>query len=116
MKWKFFCPSMKEMCVNGHCQSMGQDEDKEPIRCVLWAKVAGVNPQTGQKIEEWKCSKVWATLLQIENSQQIRMNTASIDKMSNQIDFIKKAFLIALPEEKRLEILTEMKRLGYGNI
>jgi len=53
--------------------------------CPKWIKVFGTNPQTGEKVDEWDCADTWATVLQIEQTQQVRQLGAAIESFRNEM-------------------------------
>ena len=83
MVWKVWCPIIKDRCVNGHNKIMGEDETNEKVRCMKWMKLAGIHPQTGQAVDEWKCKEHWDVLLAVENAKETRETAASVDSHRN---------------------------------
>lgn len=63
------CPILKEECIEHRCQ--------------LYVQVMGVNPQTGQEINEWGCSIAWLVPLLIENSQTNRQTGVAVEQVRN---------------------------------
>lgn len=57
-------------CVTLHC-------------CQLWQQIIGADPNTGEQINRWGCSDVFANMLRIENAKEIRQAAASIDRFNN---------------------------------
>lgn len=66
-----FCPLIRKDCIEH--------------RCAWYCQVRGVNPNTGQDIDQWSCAVAWMPLLAIENSQQTRQTGAAVESMRNEI-------------------------------
>lgn len=62
---------------------MGEDQDGEKIRCMKWMKLRGIDPQSGQEIDEYKCKEIWSVILQVENAKETRQTAASVDAHRN---------------------------------
>ena len=65
-----FCPLIGKDCIQ--------------LQCAWFTQVRGMNPQTGQEVDEWGCAVTWMPLLMIENSQQQRQTGASIESFRNE--------------------------------
>lgn len=85
MPWKEYCPLMKEVCVDGHVKSMGEDNDGRQIKCAYFVHMMGTNPQTGQPVNEGKCAVNWLPILLVENANEIRKTAASTDKVASEV-------------------------------
>jgi hypothetical protein len=66
-----FCPLIKDNCKG--------------LECSWFTQVRGVNPQTGQPVDEWGCAMVWLPILLIENSQQQRQTGAAVESFRNEM-------------------------------
>jgi hypothetical protein len=66
-----FCPLIGKDCIG--------------LQCSWFTKVVGVNPQTGQEIDEWECAVKWIPLLVIESSQQTRQAGAAVESFRNEV-------------------------------
>jgi len=53
-------------------------------KCPLYIQLRGTNPNTGQDVDNWKCSLAWLPMLMIENSQQTRQAGAAIESFRNE--------------------------------
>lgn len=53
--------------------------------CPFWTQVRGINPNTGQEVDDWRCAISWLPMLLIENSQQSRSAGAAVESMRNEI-------------------------------
>jgi uncharacterized protein YeaO (DUF488 family) len=66
-----YCPLIKKECVG--------------LQCSWFAQVRGVNPNTGQDVDEWACAIAWMPILLIENSQQQRSTGSAIESFRNEM-------------------------------
>lgn len=64
-----FCP-----LVQGACKQK---------QCAFWTQVQGVNPQTGEQINQFGCAVAWLPLLLIDQTQQVRHQAAAADGARN---------------------------------
>lgn len=94
------CPLIKAPCLEHGCE--------------FWEHLVGMNPQTGQPMDEWKCAIKWLPVLLVENSNQQRQTAASVDKCANQIHRQRVEFIAALPEEAKVRIVQDQVRLVEG--
>ena len=65
-----WCPLIGEECMK--------------LKCEWFTHVQGVNPQTGQEVDEWGCAVTWMPMLLIENSQQQRQTGAAVESFRNE--------------------------------
>ena len=63
----------KDLCKD-HC-----------MNCWKWVQVMGNDPNTGQEVNQWKCADAWMPVLTIENSQQQRQTSASVQSFRNEM-------------------------------
>jgi hypothetical protein len=66
-----FCPLIKKDCVG--------------MKCSWFSQIRGTNPNTGEAIDEWGCAITWMPMLLIENSQQQRGTSASVQSFRNEM-------------------------------
>lgn len=66
-----FCP-----LIQADCKGLG---------CSWFTQLRGVNPQTGQDVDEWGCAVTWLPMLLIENSQQQRQTGAAVESFRNEM-------------------------------
>lgn len=66
-----FCPLLKKECIG--------------IQCAWIAQIRGINPNTGEEVDEWKCAISWMPMLQIETSQQSRQTGAAVESFRNEV-------------------------------
>lgn len=55
------------------------------LECAWFMKIRGVNPNTGEDVDEWGCSMAWLPVLMIENSQQQRQTGAAVESFRNEM-------------------------------
>jgi len=54
-------------------------------KCVWLVKLAGTNPNTGDKMDEEGCAMAWVPVLLIENSMQQRSTSAAVESFRNEM-------------------------------
>ena len=54
------------------------------LKCEWFTQIRGTNPQSGEEVDEWGCAVTWLPMLLIENSQQQRETSASIQSARNE--------------------------------
>ncbi len=64
-----------------HCPLL----DKECIqfKCVLWTQLRGINPQTGEEVDEYSCAIAWLPMLLIENAKEVKQGAAATESFRN---------------------------------
>ena len=67
-KW---CPLIKRDCVG--------------LKCSWFVEVRGMNPNTGEMVDEWNCAIAWVPMMQIETSQQARQAGAAVESFRNEV-------------------------------
>lgn len=67
-KW---CPLIKKECVG--------------LKCSWFIQVRGMNPNTGEMVDEWNCAIAWLPTMQIETSQQARQAGAAVESFRNEV-------------------------------
>lgn len=77
---KILCPMM-----GGECIEDGAIRNGELVACRFWVHVQGVNPQTGETVNNGDCSMAWLPVLMIENSKVNRETGASIESFRNEM-------------------------------
>lgn len=60
-------------------------KDGEIHKCAWFIKLAGVNPNTDERIDEHGCAMSWIPVLLIENSQQQRSTSAAVESFRNEM-------------------------------
>jgi hypothetical protein len=75
------------------------------LDCAWFIQVRGMNPNTGQEVDEWACSMAWLPTLLIENSQQQRQTGAAVESFRNEMvksNEVSQQVLIAAAQQNRL--------------
>ena len=60
-------------------------EPCKQLDCAWFMKIRGMNPNTGEDVEDWGCSMAWLPMLLIENSQQQRHTGAAVESFRNEM-------------------------------
>ena len=66
-----YCPLIKKDCVG--------------LQCSWFTQIRGMNPNTGEPVDEWGCAITWMPMLLIENSQQQRSTGAAVESFRNEV-------------------------------
>ena len=70
-------------CPLGHqCQ---QVRDGAIHQCSWYTKLAGTNPNSGERVDEYGCAITWLPVLLIENSQQQRSTAAAVESFRDEM-------------------------------
>jgi hypothetical protein len=70
MKKGHYCPLIKKDCIENKCE--------------WYTQIRGMNPNTGQAMDEWQCAINLVPFLLIENSQQQRSTAAAVESFRNE--------------------------------
>ena len=60
-------------------------EPCKQLECAWFIQLRGMNPNTGQDVDEWGCSMAWLPILMIENSQQQRQTGSAVESFRNEM-------------------------------
>lgn len=52
--------------------------------CPLWTHIVGTHPNTGERVDEWRCAEAWTPVLLMEIAQKLNQQGASIESMRNE--------------------------------
>lgn len=55
------------------------------LNCWKWIQIQGVNPNTGEELNDWKCADAWMPILTLENSSQQRQSGAALESFRNEM-------------------------------
>jgi len=55
------------------------------LACAWFIQLRGLNPNTGQEIDEWGCAIAWQPILMIETAQQQRQTAAAVESFRNEV-------------------------------
>jgi hypothetical protein len=70
MKKGNYCPLLKKDCIEN--------------KCAWYQQIRGINPNTGEPVDEWQCAINLLPLLLIENSKQQRSTAAAVESFRNE--------------------------------
>ena len=89
-----YCPLIKKDCIG--------------LKCSWYTQVRGMNPQTGEPVDEWGCAITWLPMLTIENSQQQRSTGAAVESFRNEMVYFepKSMFKVNLSKDDNRVIFT----------
>jgi hypothetical protein len=87
MSDKGWCPWWHEVCEEGLTETMLKKtkKGKVPIRCRMWKKVTGNDPQSGAAVDRWDCSVGWMTTLQLEQARVNFSLGAAVESLRNRV-------------------------------
>lgn len=85
--YRFTLPASKQGCIQHECE--------------FYINIMGAHPQTGELINDFRCSISFLPVLMVENSNQQRQTASEVSKVANQINRQRSEFLGALPQEAR---------------
>jgi hypothetical protein len=66
-----FCPLIQKDCIG--------------LQCSWFTQIRGMNPNTGEPVDEWGCAITWLPMLTIENSQQQRSTASAVESFRNEV-------------------------------
>jgi hypothetical protein len=66
-----YCPLIKKKCIE--------------LECSWFTQIRGMNPNTGEPVDEWGCAITWMPILMIENSQQQRSTSSAVESFRNEV-------------------------------
>jgi hypothetical protein len=66
------------------CPFNGQDTSVTCHKCPMWLQLRGTNPNTGEPVDDWRCSFAWLPMLLIENSLMQRQTGAAVESFRNE--------------------------------
>lgn len=71
MKPGTYCPLIKKNCIQN--------------KCAWYTQVRGLNPNTGQEIDEWGCAVSWMPVMSIEVAQKQYQTAAAVESFRNEV-------------------------------
>lgn len=66
-----YCPLLKKKCIEH--------------KCAWFTHVRGLNPNTGQEVDEWLCAITWMPLMAIEIAQKENQTGAAVESFRNEV-------------------------------
>lgn len=102
---KTFCP------LGGTCE---EAKDGAILRCAWYGHVRGVDKNTGEEVDDWRCAMNWMPMLLIENSAMQRSTGAAVESFRNEMvkanessqQLLLTAMLGAPPEVKSISVIS----------
>jgi hypothetical protein len=67
------------------CPFNGKDLSKVCHKCPMFTQVRGVDANTGNEVDEWRCSLAFLPMLLIENTREQRGTGAAIESFRNEM-------------------------------
>ena len=97
-----YCPLIQKDCIG--------------LECAWFTQVRGMNPQTGEQIDEWDCAIKWVPMMLIENTQMQRQTGAAIESFRNESVKVSLQAQEIYKEElnQKLSQPREMKKISAG--
>jgi len=66
-----FCPLIKKDCIG--------------LKCAWFTQMRGMNPNTGQEIDEWGCAVTWMPIMAVEIAQKSNQTGAAVESFRNEV-------------------------------
>lgn len=66
-----YCPLIKKDCIQ--------------LKCNWFLQIKGMNPNTGQEIDDWGCAISWLPVLLIEGAKQQRDTAYAVQSFRNEM-------------------------------
>ncbi len=67
-----------------NCPFNGQDTSEVCHLCPLWIQIRGTDRNTGEPVDDWRCSFAWLPMLLIENTQIQRETGGAVESFRNE--------------------------------
>lgn len=71
MKPGDFCPLIKKDCIG--------------LKCAWYTQLRGINPNTGEPIDEWNCAITWMPIMAVEIAQKSNQTGAAVESFRNEV-------------------------------
>lgn len=75
--------------------------DGKLYRCRLYEEMEGNNPQNGQRVNEWRCTFNWQTMLMLQGNAMTQGVAAAVESHRNEDVEIKKTALQLIISDKK---------------
>ena len=72
---EFTCP------LGSECEEI---RDNKIYRCMWYTKMVGLDPNTGEHVDDWSCAISFMPMLQVEMSNTNRSQSAVLESFSNE--------------------------------
>ena len=104
-----FCPLIKKDCIG--------------LKCAWFTQVRGLNPNTGEEIDEWGCAVTWMPIMAIEIAQKSNQTGAAVESFRNEVvranDENKQLYVNVLQQgviQSRIETLPQQQNFLEGDL
>lgn len=67
------------------CPFNQRDMSEVCHKCPMWIHVRGKHPQTGEELDDWRCSFAWMPYLMIENTLMQCQTGAAVESFRNEM-------------------------------
>ena len=66
-----YCPLLQKECIG--------------LQCAWITQIRGMDPQTGEDVDEWDCAIKWLPFLMIENTKKNIESGAAVESFRNEV-------------------------------
>ena len=66
-----YCPLLQKECIG--------------LQCAWISQIRGMDPQTGEDVDEWDCAIKWLPFLMIENTKKNIESGAAVESFRNEV-------------------------------
>lgn len=66
-----FCPLIRKNCIQ--------------FKCSWYTRMRGLNPNTGQEVDEWSCAVTWMPYMSAEIAQKENQTGAAVESFRNEV-------------------------------
>jgi hypothetical protein len=85
------CPFNGKTCRNGKRDDFEVNpQTQEKFLCAKWICLKGSHPQNNEILDNWMCNEAAIPILLVENANMARQSRASVDKVANEIEKVRK--------------------------
>lgn len=70
--------------VKDNCPLNGFEPCKQ-MDCAWFIQIRGIDPNTGEEVDDWGCSMAWLPKLLIENAMMSRQTGAAVESFRNEM-------------------------------
>ena len=66
-----YCPLIKKDCIG--------------LQCSWFTQMRGINPNTGEPVDEWGCAVTWMPIMAVEIAQKSNQTGAAVESFRNEV-------------------------------
>ena len=66
-----YCPLIKKDCIE--------------MKCAWFTQMRGINPNTGEPVDEWGCAVAWMPFMAVEIAQKSNQTGAAVESFRNEV-------------------------------